>query len=129
MRRSILKKTLSILIIFILSIIIPLDNVAYSYEFNLTSNASDRKFQLNKDVRIQDDFYNAVNKEWLSNITLDNGCVSYGTFEEVCGKVNQDILGIILDVQKNKDKYDKNSDELKVLNLYNNFLDVKKEMS
>lgn len=126
MRRSVLKKILSALIIFILTIIISLDDVAYSYDFNLTSNASDRKFQLDKDVRIQDDFYNAVNKEWLSNITLDNGCVSYGTFEEVCGKVNQDILSIILDVQKNKDKYNKNSDELKILNLYNNYLDIKK---
>lgn len=126
MRRSVLKKISSIIIVFILSVIIPLNNAAYSYDFRSISTTGDRKFQSNKEVRIQDDFYNAVNKEWLSNTTLDEGCVSYGTFEEVCGKVNQDILTIILDVQRNKDKYDKNSDELKILNLYNNYLDIKK---
>ena len=77
-------------------------------------------------LELQDDFYNAINKEWLSNIKLENGYVSYGTFEEVCGKVNNDIYNIILDIQKNKDKYEKNSDELKVLNLYNNYLDMEK---
>ena len=54
----------------------------------------------NKDVREQDDFYNAVNKEWLSNTKLENGYVSYGTFEEVCGKVNQGIYNIILYTKK-----------------------------
>jgi putative endopeptidase len=95
-------------------------------DLNVTNSINDRKVEFNKDIRIQDDFYNAVNKEWLSNIMLQEGCVSYGTFEEVCGKVNRDILSIILDIQKNKDKYDKDSNELKILNLYNNYLNLEK---
>ncbi|MDR3598406.1 M13 family metallopeptidase [Clostridium sp.] len=126
MKKSALKKISSMLIVFILSIAIPLNNAAYSLELNVTSSTNDRKVEFNKDTRIQDDFYNAVNKEWLSNTMLEEGCISYGTFEEVCGRVNQDILNIILDIQRNKEKYDKNSNELKILNLYNNYLDIKK---
>lgn len=124
MRKNILKKIASVLVILALSMTIPLRNAAYSSEFNISSSRSSDLIEINKDVRVQDDFYNAVNKEWLSNTKLENGYVSYGTFEEVCGKVNEDIHNIIVDIQKNKDTYDKNSDELKVLNLYNNYLNM-----
>ena len=80
----------------------------------------------NIDIRLQDDFYNAINKEWIVNTKLDNGYVSYGTFEDLCGRVNGDIYKIIQDISKNKDCYVENSDELKLLNLYENFLDMKK---
>ena len=126
MRKNVLKRIVSVIIILILSMSISLNNVAYSSEFNIESSASSNSIEFKQDIRVQDDFYNAVNKEWLSNTKLENGYVSYGTFEEVCGKVNEDIHNIILDIQKNKDTYDKNSDELKILNLYNNYLDVEK---
>jgi len=126
MRKNILKKIISVVTILVLSMTIPLRSAAYSSEFNISSSESSNSIEINKDVRVQDDFYNAVNKEWLSNTKLENGYVSYGTFEEVCGKVNQGIYNIILEIQKNKDTYDRNSDELKVLNLYNNYLDIEK---
>lgn len=80
----------------------------------------------NIDVRLQDDFYTAVNKEWIENTKLENGYVSYGTFEELCGRVNGDIFNIIQDIKENKACYEKNSDELKLLNLYENFLNMKR---
>ena len=126
MKDNLLKKIASLTTIFILSVSMNLNNVAYSAEFNIESSASSNTIELKQDIRVQDDFYNAVNKEWFLNTKLENGYVSYGTFEEVCGKVNGDIHNIILDIQKNKDKYDKNSDELKVLDLYNNYLNIEK---
>ena len=126
MRKNVLKRIVSVITILVLSMTISLNNVAYSSEFNIGSNVSSNSIEINKDVRVQDDFYNAVNKEWLSNTKLESGYVSYGTFEEVCGAVNQDMYNIILDIQKNKDTYDKSSDELKVLNLYSNYLDIEK---
>ena len=126
MKKNVLKRIVSVITILVLSMTMSLNSVAYSSEFNISNSANSNPIELNKDVRVQDDFYNAVNKEWLSNTKLENGYVSYGTFEEVCGKVNQDIYNIILEIQKNKDTYDKNSDELKVLNLYNNYLDIEK---
>lgn len=127
MRKNVLKRTVSVIIILVLSMTIPLNNIAYSSEFNIESSvASSNSIELKQDIRVQDDFYNAINKEWLSNTKLENGYVSYGTFEEVCGRVNEDVHSIILDIQRNKDIYDGNSDELKVLNLYNNYLDIQK---
>ena len=76
-------------------------------------------------VRFQDDFYSAVNKEWMDNVKLEDGCISYGSFEELCGKVTGNILRIILDIEDNKECYSNDSDEMKVLNLYNNFTNIK----
>jgi putative endopeptidase len=126
MRKSTFKKIASIIVVLFLSISMPLNSTAYSSEFNVISVLNSNKIEHYKDIRLEDDFYNAVNKEWLSQTKLEDGYISYGTFEEVCGRVNGDILNIILDIQKNKDSHDKNSDELKVLNLYNNYLDIKK---
>ncbi|NME84394.1 M13 family metallopeptidase [Clostridium sp. SM-530-WT-3G] len=78
-----------------------------------------------RQIRIQDDFYGAVNKEWFDSVKLEEGCVSYGAFEELCGKVNGDILNIILDIKDNRECYAENSDELKFLNLYENFMNKK----
>jgi putative endopeptidase len=94
------------------------------FSSNYSSNSN--QIESNNAIRLQDDFYNAINKEWLSNVKLQDGCISYGTFEEVSGKVNNDIYNIILDIQQNKDNYDKNSDEIKVFNLYNNYLNMEK---
>ena len=124
MKDNLLKKITSLTTVFILSMSININNVAYSSEINISNSTSSNAVELNTDVRVQDDFYNAINREWLSNTKLENGYVSYGTFEEVCGKVNGGIYNIILDIQKNKDTFNKNSDELKVLNLYNNYLDM-----
>lgn len=126
MRKITLKKITSIILVLFLSISTSLNNTPYSSEFNIISVLNSNSIESYSDARIEDDFYNAVNKEWLSKVKLDDGYISYGTFEEVCGRVNGDILNIISDIQKNKDSYDKNSDELKVLNLYNNYLDMKK---
>lgn len=119
-----LKKTISLAVIFLI-ISANLNNYAYSLVFNnnfLNSN----QIESYDEIRLQDDFYNAINKEWLSNTKLQDGCISYGTFEEVSGKVNNDIYNIILDIQKNKNDYDSNRDEIKVLNLYNNYLNMEK---
>lgn len=102
-----------------------LNNSAYSLEISKT-NALNSDIESEKEIRKQDDFYGAVNKEWLLNTKLEEGYISYGTFEEVCGKVNEDILNIILEIQKNKDRYYKNSEELKILNLYENYLNINK---
>jgi len=126
MKNNLLKKIASLTTVFILSMSMNLKNVAYSSEININGSASSNSIESKEEVRVQDDFYNAVNKEWLLNTKLENGYVSYGTFEEVCGNVNGDIHNIILDIKKNRDTYNKNSDELKVLNLFNNYLNIEK---
>jgi putative endopeptidase len=122
---KLLKKTISLMVIFLI-ISTNINNSAYSLVFSSNYSSNSNQIESNNAIRLQDDFYNAINKEWLSNVKLQDGCISYGTFEEVSGKVNNDIYNIILDIQQNKDNYDKNSDEMKVFNLYNNYLNMEK---
>lgn len=102
MRKITLKKITSIILVLFLSISTSLNNTPYSSEFNIISVLNSNSIESYSDARIEDDFYNAVNKEWLSKVKLDDGYISYGTFEEVCGRVNGDILNIISDIQKIK---------------------------
>ncbi|WP_160693290.1 M13 family metallopeptidase [Clostridium sp. C2-6-12] len=122
---KLLRKTISLIVIFLI-ISANLNNYAYSLVFNNNYISSSNQIENYDEIRLQDDFYDVVNKEWLSSAKLQEGCISYGTFEEVNGKVSNDIYNIILGIQKDKDSYDKNSDEIKVLNLYNNYLNMKK---
>eukprot|EP00828_Plagiopyla_frontata_P016633 TRINITY_DN21803_c0_g2_i2.p1 TRINITY_DN21803_c0_g2~~TRINITY_DN21803_c0_g2_i2.p1 ORF type:complete len:535 (+),score=97.60 TRINITY_DN21803_c0_g2_i2:164-1768(+) len=78
----------------------------------------------NTEVRLEDDFYEAINKEWLSKTKLDDGCVSYGTFQEVSAKVNYDVKNIIKQIKENASQYDINSEEIKILNLYEQYQDI-----
>ena len=77
------------------------------------------------DVRLQDDFYTSINREWINSVKLDNGYVSYGTFEELCGRVNNEVYNIIQEINDRKNCYEANSEELKLLNLYSNYLNIK----
>lgn len=90
----------------------------YEYKYN------SENYQ-NLNVRLQDDFYTAINKDWIKNTKLDYGNVSYGTFEELYRKVNGDICNIICDINEHKQCYEKDSEEIKIANLYNNFIDIK----
>lgn len=126
MKNNLLKKIASLATILILSISMTLNNSAYSSVISSNCSLTSNQIEVKEGIRLQDDFYNAINKEWLSNIKLQDGYISYGTFEEVCGKVDNEIYNIVLDIQRNRDNYDKNSDEVKVLNLYNNYLNMGK---
>lgn len=105
---------------FIAAILCSFQLVQNTAVYGVTENRSECK-----QIRVQDDFYGAVNKEWLDSVKLEEGCISYGAFEELCGKVNGDILNILLDIEENKECYIKDSDELKFLNLYKNFINKK----
>lgn len=115
--KKVWKKTL---MSFIAAILCSFQFVQNTAVYGVTKTTSECR-----QIRIQDDFYGAVNKEWFDSVKLEEGCVSYGAFEELCGKVNGDILNIILDIKDNRECYAENSDELKFLNLYENFMNKK----
>lgn len=124
MKKNVLKRiVLGITTLtFSMSIFLNCD-VAYSKEVNVGNGQNNAQIVIKEDIRLQDDFYEVINKEWISKTKLDKGDVSYSTFEELASNVNKKIYKIIMDIQCNRDRYDKNSDELKVLKLYENYLD------
>lgn len=121
MSKKIGFKVIILLLIFSL-------NVSLAPKLVLDNNSINIVYAANREecaeVRIEDDFYEAINKEWLDKTKLDSGCVSYGTFQEVSNKVTYDIKKIIQDIKGNINDYDDDSDELKVVKLYDNYLDM-----
>ncbi|SFC44694.1 putative endopeptidase [Clostridium uliginosum] len=125
MMKQKIKKIRKKLTIFILIISLCLNNnYVYAYENNI-HNESNMINISQRNVRLEDDFYNAINKDWLKKAKLPSGYTTYGTFEETGIKVNQNIKNIIENIQKNREEYIENSDELKIINLYENYLDNK----
>ena len=77
-----------------------------------------------KGVRLQDDFYDAINSEWLNTAKIEEGKSTTSTFDDVEEKVTNQTKDIINQLLIDKDKYKENSDEKKIINVYNNTLNV-----
>lgn len=118
-----MKNKLSRLISIILIISIFL-NCQFVYASSLINPLQYIKSHFSNEVRLEDDYYTAINKEWMDSINLDYGKMSYGTFEELSNKVSEDIKYIICDIKNNKNKYSSDSDEIKVVNLFENYIDM-----
>ena len=78
----------------------------------------------NQGVRLQDDFYDAINSEWLNTAKIEDGKSTTSTFDDVEEKVTNQTKDIINQLLIDKDKYKENSDEKKIINVYNNTLNV-----
>lgn len=78
----------------------------------------------NQGVRLQDDFYDAINSEWLNTSKIEDGKSTTSTFDDVEEKVTNQTKDIINQLLIDKDKYKENSDEKKIINVYNNTLNV-----
>lgn len=75
-------------------------------------------------IRLQDDFYNAVNKDWLNTAKIDQGQVSNSAGMEVYKSLTEQKKEIIADLITNEKNYSDNSDEKKIINLYKNTLNM-----
>ena len=75
-----------------------------------------------QEIRLQDDFYEAINKEWLEKTTLKPGYISMDSFGEVSDRCEEQLQGIFQDILKNQGKYKDDDVEKKMINLYNNYL-------
>lgn len=78
----------------------------------------------NETVQLQDDFYEAVNNKWMNNTKIEDGKSTNSTFDEIEETVNNQTKEIINQLLLDKDKYPANSDEKKIINLYNNILNI-----
>ena len=80
---------------------------------------------LSKNVRPQDDFYKFVNENWEKKTELPATKPAWGAFSELAEK-NQDFTRNLIKELKKKKASQLNSDEKKILTLYNSYYDVKR---
>ncbi|WP_027063307.1 M13 family metallopeptidase [Mesoplasma seiffertii] len=71
-------------------------------------------------VRAQDNFFEYVNKEWMDNTKLPDGYASWGSFEQLGKKADDDIKSIIHELINQKTPLSKESQF--IVNLYKNYL-------
>ena len=70
---------------------------------------------------LKDDFYAAVNKEWLATAEIPAGSSMTGTLYEVMDSTDKQVAGLIKDIAASEPE--KGSPEEKIKNLYENILD------
>ena len=106
----------------ICTLILTMSPTSYTYaraaEGNVQATSS------NESVRLQDDFYEAVNNKWMNTTKIKDGKSTNSTFDEIEETVNSQTKEIITQLLNDKDKHPANSDEKKIVNLYNNVLNV-----
>lgn len=106
----------------ICTLILTMSPTSYTYARAAEENVQSTSF--NESVRLQDDFYEAVNNKWRNNTKIEDGKSTNSTFDEIEETVNSQTKEIITQLLNEKDKYPVNSDEKKIVNLYNNILNV-----
>ena len=74
-------------------------------------------------VRPQDDFFRYVNGTWLDTTEIPADQNNTGVFLDLRDKAREDVLAIIEDVSSSAD-LEPGSDEQKVADLYNSFMDT-----
>jgi len=80
--------------------------------------------QVSNSLRMQDDFYDTINRDWLNTAKIDIGQMSNSTFMETNKTLTEQKKEIIKDLLANEKSYAENSDEKKVINLYKNTLNI-----
>lgn len=95
-----------------------------SYTNAIAAETNAESTSTNQDVRAQDDFYESINSQWMNTTKIEDGKSTNSTFDEIEEKVTSEIKDIINQLLIDKDKYAENSDEKKIINLYNNTLNV-----
>ncbi|AKU80116.1 M13 family metallopeptidase [Spiroplasma turonicum] len=71
--------------------------------------------------RIQDNFFEAINQDWIEKTELPSGYPSWGSFEILRKKSIDDIKDLILELA-NKSKNDLNTQQKMIVSLFNNYL-------
>ncbi|OOM16695.1 M13 family metallopeptidase [Clostridium saccharobutylicum] len=75
-------------------------------------------------LRLQDDFYGAINNEWLSTTKIEQGKDEASVFQEVSDIVMKQKRDIINELLEKQNQYGENTDQKKIINIYNNTLDT-----
>jgi len=76
-------------------------------------------------VRPQDDFFRYVNGAWLDTAEIPADRTNAGVFLELRDKSREDVMAIIENVSSSAD-LEPGSDEQKVADLYNSFMDIER---
>ena len=93
---------------------------------NITTYKGDKELvkDLSKNIKPQDDFYKFINENWEKRTQIPSTKPAWGSFTELFEK-NQDFLKDMINGLKKK-KLSENSDEKKILTLYNSYSDMKR---
>lgn len=74
-----------------------------------------------KEVRLQDDFFAAVNKEWLETAKIKPGYTCNDSSVEVDDRCTEQIKALFNELLSKKDTYKSGSNEKNIINFYSNY--------
>jgi len=112
----------SVTIVSILIFMLVMSPTAYTNVIAAEVESKVETASITGEVRVQDDFYDAINGKWLNTAKIEEGKSTNSTFDDVEENVTQQTKDIINQLLIDKDKYNPNSDEMKIINLYDNIL-------
>lgn len=72
---------------------------------------------------LSDDFYQAINGEWINNAVIGSGVPSINSFSEVSMQTTTDLLSILMELGDKAEAYPKGSDQRLLADFYNSAMD------
>lgn len=96
----------------------------YAEAAEMVQNSNESSKVVTSDVRYQDDFYNSVNKDWLNTAVIKDGSISNSSGDEINDRLTEQKKNLINELISEKKNYAANSDEKKIINLYENCMNT-----
>ena len=87
--------------------------------------ASFLSFSSSKSIRLEDDFYTYVNKEWQSKHPIPKGETDIDNFSIIVDKTEEQLKKLVAELVKNEKKLKEGSDEQKLVTFYDMAKDFK----
>ena len=75
------------------------------------------------ELRLQDDYYDYVNAEWLKTAQIGSGVPSIDSFAEASMQTTTDLLEILMELDDKAKAYEKGSDEQMLADFYHSSMD------
>ena len=112
------------IIVYTLALSIILSQGTFVQGVKAAETSGKNSISQSADVRMQDDFYTAVNNDWLKNAVIKDGYSIAGAVIDANDNITDQLKSIIKDLVDNKNNYAENSDERNIATLYENYMNT-----
>ncbi len=100
--------------------------MAVTPNLTMAANKGNVTYVKTQQIAKQDDFYAAINADWLRTAKIKPGDTGVDTFSELSDKCEDQISALFNEILSNSDKYKLGSSERNMINLYNDYRNMDK---
>ncbi|MGL4363427.1 MAG: M13 family metallopeptidase [Cellulosilyticaceae bacterium] len=81
------------------------------------------------EISVKDDFYEAINGEWISEAVIKEGYVKTSNFTEITDETHSKMMKLFKEIVEQKNQFEAGDERLAMIHLYENYINKEKRES